>query len=47
MNQEIIKDALYSALTLLKDEVESVIIPELSEEYYRVIDKIEIALKEI
>jgi hypothetical protein len=47
MNQEIIKDALYSALTLLKDEAESVIIPELSEDYYRVIDKIEIALKEI
>ena len=47
MNHEVIKDALYSALTLLSQEVECVDMPELSEEYYGVIGKIEAALKEI
>jgi hypothetical protein len=47
MNLQIIKDALYSALTLLNDEVESVEAPELSDEYFSVIEKVEAALKEL
>ncbi len=46
MDKEIIKDALYSALTLINQEVECVDDPELSEDYLRVIGKIEDALKE-
>jgi hypothetical protein len=47
MDQEIIKDALHGALTLLNNQVESVLIPELSEEYYRVIGEIEAVLKQL
>ncbi|MES2278567.1 MAG: hypothetical protein V4592_21230 [Bacteroidota bacterium] len=47
MNKDVLKDALFSALTLLNNEVECVMIPELSDEYFNVIDKIEVALKEL
>jgi hypothetical protein len=45
MNQEIIKEALYSALTLLNQEIACVEDAELSDDYLRVIGKIEDALK--
>ncbi|MDN3581920.1 hypothetical protein [Mucilaginibacter flavus] len=47
MNLQIVKDALYYALTLMNDEVESVELPELRDEYCWVIEKIEEALKEM
>jgi hypothetical protein len=47
MKDEVIKDALFSALTLLNNEVECVEVPELSDEYFKVIEKIEIALREL
>jgi hypothetical protein len=46
MNQQIIKDALYSALALLSQEITCVDEPELSDDYLLVIAKIEEALKE-
>jgi hypothetical protein len=47
MNKELINDALSNALNLLNNEVECVIESELSDEYLRVIQKIEIALDEL
>jgi hypothetical protein len=47
MKKEILEDALISALTLLNNEVESVIIDDLKEEYLNVIEKVENAIKEL
>ncbi len=47
MNEELIKDALNSALYLLSNEYESVVIEELKQEYLDTIQKIELAIKSI
>lgn len=44
MNLEIIKEALESSLSLLNEELESVILDELKDEYLSVIQKIKNAL---
>ena len=45
MDTTLIKEALESSLTLLNDELESVIFDELKEEYKSVIAKIETSLQ--
>lgn len=47
MDKEKIKIALFSALSLLESELRSVEFDELKNEYFDVIEKIELALKEI
>jgi len=47
MNNDTIKDALLSALSLLNSEFDSVDDQELREEYLTVIEKIETVLKEL
>lgn len=47
MNKEVLEDALLSTLTLLNNEIESVVIEDLKEEYLGVIEKVESALKEL
>jgi hypothetical protein len=47
MKKEILEDALLSSLTLLNNEIESVVIDDLKEEYLSVIEKVESALKEL
>jgi len=47
MNKELIKESLRDALSLLNNEFDSVSMPELGEDYIRVMGKIELALKEI
>ena len=47
MDTTLIKDALESSLILLNDELESVILDELKEEYLSVIQKIEDALNSL
>lgn len=47
MNKEIIESALISALSLVNNEIESVVVDELKDEYLVVIEKLESALKEV
>lgn len=47
MKKEILEDALSSALSLLNNEIESVEIDDLKNDYLTVIEKIELAIKEI
>lgn len=47
MNKEIIESALNSALYLINNEIESVDVDELKDEYLAVIEELESALKEI
>jgi hypothetical protein len=46
MNEEVLKDALFSALSLLNSEFDSVEDIELSDQYLAVIEKVENALNE-
>ncbi len=45
MNLELVKEALQSSLSLICEEIESVEIDELREDYLLVIQKIETALR--
>lgn len=47
MNKEIIESALISALYLVNNEIESVVVDELRDEYLDVIEKLESAIVEI
>ena len=47
MKSLILEDALLSTLSLLNNEIESVMIDDLNEEYLDVIKKVENALKEL
>lgn len=47
MKIEEIKQAIVSALSLLENEVESIMLEDLKEEYLSVIKSLETALKEI
>lgn len=47
MNIEFIETALQSAYQLLNSEIQSIEFEELQNEYLAVIEKIEIALKEV
>jgi hypothetical protein len=46
MKEEIVKDALYSALSLLNNEIQNIEFEELKEDYQIVIAKLEAGLKE-
>ena len=47
MNREIIETALISSLSLLNNEVDSIEFDDLKNEYLDVIEKLELAIKEI
>jgi len=47
MNKQSVHDAIEDALYLLNNELQCVIDPDLAEEYFRVIEKLGLALKEV
>jgi len=47
MKKEIIEDALLSAISLLNNEAESVVIDDLKDEYLIVMEKLKNGLKEL